>query len=491
MSFPDLAYSDAPIRESDADAILIALPPVEGDAAPDLNGWPGLREALIGTGFSGGPGVLQRVYAPETTTSPLAVVGTGAAPDAAAVRDAVGAALRSLTGFETIAVAAPFADPALWRAAAEGAALGGYRFDGYKSDAPKRRAGRVIVHGTLPEDPAALASVVAAADAVALVKDLVSIPAEWLGPADFAERARASVEGLPVDVEILDEADLREGGYGGILGVGQGSDRPPRLVRLRYAPQGASRHVALVGKGITFDTGGLSLKPAASMVGMKYDMCGAATALAVLRAVATLGSPVAVSAWLCLADNMPSGRATRPGDVLRMLDGTTVEVLNTDAEGRLVLADGLVAASREHPDVIVDVATLTGAITVALGTRHAGVMGDDQTVAAYLAAAAAESEPAWQLPLPAHMVDELDSPIADLQNAKIGDPAGGSLFAGLFLRHFVGRVSEESDAPRIPWVHLDIAGVGMNKGGGYGFTDKGPTAATVRSLIRFVTTEES
>jgi leucyl aminopeptidase len=246
-----------------------------------------------------------------------------------------------------------------------------------------------------------------------------------------------------------------------------------------------------VGKGITFDTGGLSLKPAASMVGMKYDMCGAATALAVLRAVATIGAPVKATAWLCVADNMPSGRATRPGDVLRMLDGTTVEVLNTDAEGRLVLADGLVAASREHPDVIVDVATLTGAITIALGTRHVGVMGDDEAVAAYLAAASAESEPAWQLPLPAHMVDELDSPIADLQNAKIGDPAGGSLFAGLFLRHFVGRTGEEADAPRIPWVHLDIAGVGMNKGGGYGYTDKGPTAATVRSLIRFVTTEES
>jgi leucyl aminopeptidase len=183
---------------------------------------------------------------------------------------------------------------------------------------------------------------------------------------------------------------------------------------------------------------------------------------------------------------MPSGRATRPGDVLRLLDGTTVEVLNTDAEGRLVLADGLAAASREHPDVIVDVATLTGAILIALGTRHTGVMGDDEAVAAYLAAAAETGEPAWQLPLPGHMVEELDSPIADLQNAKIGDPAGGSLFAGLFLRHFVGRTADEEDAPRIPWVHLDIAGSGTHKGAPYGFTDKGPTAATVRSLIRFV-----
>ncbi len=428
------------------------------------------------------------MYAPESVEGPLAVIGTGANADAAALRDSVGAGIRLLTGYETVAVAAPFADPSLWPAIAEGAALGGYRFDGYKSDAPKARASRVIVHGTAEPDEAALRAVTATAGAAALVKDLVSIPAEWLGPADFAERAAASVADLPVTVEVLDEAALRDGGYGGILGVGQGSDRPPRLVRLDYAPEGASRHVALVGKGITFDTGGLSLKPASSMVGMKYDMCGAATSLAVLRAVATIGAPVRVTAWLCIADNMPSGRATRPGDVLRMLDGTTVEVLNTDAEGRLVLADGLVAASRERPDVIVDVATLTGAITVALGTRYAGVMGDDETVASYLAAAAAEGELAWQLPLPAHMVDELESPIADLQNAKIGDPAGGSLFAALFLRHFVGRTADAADAPRIPWVHLDIAGVGMNKGAGFGFTDKGPTAATVRSLIRFVTT---
>lgn len=491
MSFPALAYSDAPIRESDADALLIALPPLEGDDAPDLTDWPGLRDALVATGFTGSAASLQRVYAPESTARPLAVVGTGGAPDAAALRDAVGSAIRSLTGFETIAVAAPFADPLLWSAVAEGAALGGYRFDGYKSEAPKPRASRVVVHGTVSADEGALAAITAAADAVALVKDLVSIPAEWLGPADFAERAIASVADLPVTVEVLDETALRDGGYGGILGVGQGSDRPPRLIRLEYAPEGASRHVALVGKGITFDTGGLSLKPAASMVGMKYDMCGAATSLAVLRAVATIGASVKVTAWLCVADNMPSGRATRPGDVLRMLDGTTVEVLNTDAEGRLVLADGLVAASREHPDLLIDVATLTGAITIALGTRHVGVLGDDDAVAGYLEAAAAEAEPAWQLPLPAHMVDELDSPIADLQNAKIGDPAGGSLFAGLFLRHFVGRTGDEPDAPRIPWVHLDIAGVGMNKGGGHGFTDKGPTAATVRSLIRFVTTEES
>jgi leucyl aminopeptidase len=489
MSFPELEYSTAPIRESDADAILLALPPLDKGDSPGLDDWPGLRDALLATGFTGAVGSYQRAFAPESTSLPLAVVGTGSDPDAAALRDAVGAGIRTLTGFATVAVAAPAADEALWRAAAEGAALGGYRFDGYKTEAPKPRASRVRLHGAAEVDDESVAAVTAVADAVALVKDLVSIPAEWLGPADFAERATASVEGLPVTVEVLDEAALAEGGYGGILGVGQGSDRPPRLVRLDYAPEGAARHIALVGKGITFDTGGLSLKPPAGMVGMKYDMCGAATALAVLRAAATLGLPVRVSAWLCIADNMPSGRATRPGDVLRLLDGSTVEVLNTDAEGRLVLADGLVAASREHPDVLVDIATLTGAITIALGTRHAGVMGDDDAVARYLAASAATGELAWQLPLPEHMNDELDSPIADLVNAKVGDPAGGSLFAGLFLRRFVGRTSDADDAGRIPWVHLDIAGVGMNKGGPFGFTDKGPTAATVRSLIRFIDEE--
>lgn len=484
MSFPDLEYVTHPIRESDADALLLALPSLSDDL--DLADWPGLREALNATGFTGAAASFQRVFAPESTPKPLAVVGIGAGADASALRDAVGAGIRNLTGFTTVAVAAPWADPALWKAAAEGAALGGYRFEGYKSDPPKARASRVIVHGTAEAGAHDIAEVAAIGGAVALVKDLVSIPAEWLGPADFAERAVAAVEGLPVSVEILDEVALRAQGYGGIVGVGQGSDRPPRLVRLDYSPQGADRHVALVGKGITFDTGGLSLKPPAGMVGMKYDMCGAATALAVLRAAAITAMPVRVTAWLCIADNMPSGRAMRPGDVLRMLDGTTVEVLNTDAEGRLVLADGLVAASREHPDLIVDVATLTGAITVALGTRYAGVMGDDSAVADYLEAAREVGELAWQLPLPAHMAEELDSPIADLQNAKIGDPAAGSLFAGLFLQRFVGRVGDAADAARIPWVHLDIAGVGMNKGGGYGFTDKGPTGATVRSLLRLI-----
>lgn len=486
MPFPRLAHSSSSVREADADALLLVLPHL--DDTTEIDGWPGLAAQLRRIGFTGGAGSYQRIVA-EGVELPLAVAGRGRKDDAGSLRDAAGTGIRSLTGFDRVALAAPGADGDVWRPLAEGAALGGYRFTGYAMKAPASRAAEVTVHTEAAPSSEDVAAVAAIGDAVALVKDLVTTPAEWLGPADLAERAQASVADLAVDVRVWDEDALRADGFGGILGVGQGSDRPPRLVRLDYAPAGATRHVALVGKGITFDTGGLSLKPAASMVGMKYDMCGAATVLAVVRAAAALQLPVRVTGWLCIADNMPSGRATRPGDVLRMLDGQTVEVTNTDAEGRLVLADGLVAASREHPDLVVDIATLTGAVTVALGTRHTGVMGDDDAVADYLAAADRSAELAWRLPLPEHMRDELDSPIADLQNAKMGDPAGGTMFAGLFLERFVGRVSDDADAARIPWLHLDIAGVGMNKGGAFGFTDKGVTGAATRSLIELLAAE--
>lgn len=484
MAFPELSHSPVPLREAEADALILALPPL-ADAGDILADWPGLQAALEAVGFTGAAGATVRAYAPDATGTPLVVVGTGSDPDAATLRDAVGAAVRTTTGFDVVAIGAPAVagtDGAA-RALAEGAVIGGYRFDGYKTAPGPARASRVVLHAEDAADELDRARTIGAA--TALVKDLVNTPAEWLGPQDVADAATAAVAELPITVTVLDERELAEGGYGGILGVGQGSDRPPRLVRLDYAPDGARRHVALVGKGITFDTGGLSLKPAASMVGMKYDMCGAATVLAVVRAAAERALPVRVTGWMCLADNMPSGRAIRPGDVLRMLDGTSVEVLNTDAEGRLVLADGLVAASRTQPDVIIDVATLTGAISVALGSRHTGVMGDEEAVAEYLAAADEAGELAWPLPLPAHMAEELESPIADLQNAKIGDPAGGALFAGLFLQRFVGRVSDDADAPRIPWVHLDIAGSGTAKAAA-GANDKGPTAAAVRSLLAFV-----
>jgi leucyl aminopeptidase len=287
-----------------------------------------------------------------------------------------------------------------------------------------------------------------------------------------------------VDVTIWDEKALEADGFGGILGVGLGSTRGPRLVKVSYAPTGAARHLALVGKGITFDTGGLSLKPPTGMVGMKYDMTGAATVLAVTLAAARLALPVRLTAWLCIAENMPSGSALRPNDVLRIRGGRTVEVLNTDAEGRLVMADGLVAASEEQPDAIVDVATLTGAAMVALGTRYAGVMGDDALVQKVVSAATDAGELVWPMPLPGELRASLNSEIADIANANPGNTAGGMLLAGVFLQEFVGTTGEGESATRIPWAHLDIAGPAKGPAAPYGFTGKGPTGVTVRALLR-------
>lgn len=483
MTLPVISHTTDPFPGSAADAAVLVIP--DPDTSPEaLSSYEGLAETLAGVGYKGTASAYTRVHLPAVTSLPLAVVSAGKSPDAAAVRDAAATAARTLTGFATVAIGLAPGLEQFAPAAAEGALLGGYRFDDYRSEKKPARAESLVLHAAEIDDDA-LTHARAVAEGVALVKDLVNTPAEWQSPAQLADSAAEAVAELPVDVQILDENQLEEQGYGGILGVARGSDRPARLVRLDYSPAGATRHIALVGKGITFDTGGLSLKPAASMVGMKFDMAGAATILAATRAIASLGLPVRVTAWMCITDNMPSGRATRPGDVLRMLDGQTVEVLNTDAEGRLVLADGLVAASRENPDVIIDVATLTGAIIVGLGMRHTGVMGHDDAVAEYLEAADSVGEPAWRLPLPEYMEESLESQIADMVNANMGDRSGGSLFAGLFLQRFVGRTSDADDAPRIPWVHLDIAGSAEHKGSAYGFTEKGPTGATVRSLVQF------
>ncbi|MGI6877710.1 leucyl aminopeptidase [Microbacterium sp. gxy059] len=487
MPLPELAITHATFPHEEADALVVAVPSLEGSADDML----GLRPALDAIGFTGAKGSFARVHAPEVSSLPIAVAGLGSSADADAVREAIGAGVRQLTGFDSVAVHVADAVDDAWRPAAEGAALGGYAFDDFRSDdadakAKRRRASRVLVGAPAHVSDADLETARVHAEAVALVKDLVSTPADRQSPAQLAATAESAAKGLPIQVTVWDEKDLADGGFGGILGVGQGSDRPPRLVRLDYAPAGAERHVALVGKGITFDTGGLSLKPAASMVGMQEDMTGAAEVLAVVRAAAQLGLPTRVTAWMCIADNMPSGRATRPGDVLTMADGTTVEVTNTDAEGRLVLADGLVAASRETPDVIVDVATLTGAMVVALGTRYTGVMGSDEAVDAFLRSADRTGEPAWALPLPEYIEEELRSRVADMQNANVGNRAAGSLYAGLFLRRFVGRVDGDPEGERIPWAHLDIAGSSMSTSSAWGFTDKGPTGASTRALIDFV-----
>jgi leucyl aminopeptidase len=320
-----------------------------------------------------------------------------------------------------------------------------------------------------------LKQIEAVTEAVNQTKDLVNLPPNEIYPASFVKQVTAAIKNLPVKVTVWDETALTKDGFGGILAVGMGSSRPPRLVKIVYQPKGAKKHLALVGKGITFDTGGLSLKPAESMVGMKYDMTGAATCFQSGLAIAKLGLPIKVTGWLCLAENMPSGNAQRPDDVIRIRNGKTVEVLNTDAEGRLVLADGLSAASEEKPDLIVDVATLTGAATVALGNRYAGLMGESSAVSNLEAAAKIAGELLWPMPLPEELRTILNSDVADIANVKIGNRAGGMLVGGQFLREFVPL--------EIPWAHLDIAGPAANGGSAYGYTPKGATGTMVRTLV--------
>jgi leucyl aminopeptidase len=423
----------------------------------------------------------------EGSSTPIALIGLGKEVTADTLRAAAGAAARQLPGIERLALALPVTSAAEAQAVLEGAGIGAYAYTEYRVatlESTKTPASVITAHvSTEFADDATAARATANVVAVHQVRDLVNMPPSDLFPETLADAAVALADGLPVEVEVLDIAALEKGGFGGILGVGLGSSRGPRLAVVRYAPKGATRHLALVGKGITFDSGGLSLKPAASMVGMKYDMTGAATVLAVTLAAARLNLPVRITAWMCIAENLPSGTAARPNDVLRIRGGKTVEVLNTDAEGRLVLADGIVAASEEHPDAIVDVATLTGGARVSMGERYVPVMGDDGLIARTIAIGAAVGEPIWHMPLPPELRSVLDSDVADIANARPGNPNGGMLVAAHFLKYFVGTVGDDKDAAQIPWAHLDIAGAANNAGSAHGELGKGPTGATVRTLI--------
>ncbi|MCD1144097.1 leucyl aminopeptidase [Kocuria sp. LUK] len=419
----------------------------------------------------------------------LTGLGTPAGdPDARAeaLRRAAGAAVRRLAGRDSAVLALPAGTPEEAAAVAEGAALGAFAFAHQRAataGAVKTPLASAVVHA--PEVPKAalgraLERAAALGRGVRAARTLVDLSPNVTSPEAVAEYARRAARGTKVSVRVLGGKELAEGGYGGLVGVGQGSVNGPRLVRLDYAPARASRHVAYVGKGITFDSGGLSLKPAASMMTMKSDMAGAAAVLAAVLTAAELRLPVRVTGWLCLAENLPSATATRPGDVITIRGGRTVEVLNTDAEGRLVLADGLVAACEEGPDAVVDIATLTGAQMVALGTRTAGVMGDDDLRSAVVDAARAAGEDAWPMPLPEHLRASLDSKVADLKN--IGDKHGGMLVAGLFLREFAGGTGDT----RIPWAHIDIAGPSFNESSPWGYTPAEGTGAGVRTLVRLL-----
>jgi leucyl aminopeptidase len=471
----------------DADAIVIGV--LSSDSGPALaagadgvdRAYGGrLTEALSTLGASGKVGEVTKLPTLGALPPPLVVaVGLGETPGSEELRRAAGAAVRALAGTARVALALPAGSADEAGAVATGALLGNYSYLTYRTGADQKPPVEQITVLTAgasngAADAVRRAEVLAAS--VVLVRDLVNTPPSDLSPEDFAEAAaRVAVENK-LDIEVLDETALVEGGYGGIAGVGQGSVNPPRLVRLAYSHPEATRTVAFVGKGITFDTGGLSLKPADAMDWMKSDMGGAAAVLGALQAVAKLQPKVNVIGYLPMAENMPSGTAQRPSDVITIYGGKTVEVLNTDAEGRLILADALVRAAEDEPDLVVDVATLTGAQLVALGTRTAGVMANDDEVREKVVAAAERAgEAAWPMPLPEELRKGLDSTVADLANIS-PDRWGGMLVAGIFLREFV--------ADDLRWAHIDIAGPSFHKGEPYGYTPKGGTGAATRTLVQ-------
>ena len=430
-------------------------------------------------GATGSNGEVTKLPGVTGIKAPLVVcVGVGkAVDDAEMIRRAIGNGVRACTGLNRVAIASPTGRASECAMAAR---LAAYSFTAHKGRAvdkaslPAKRL-TLLVSGATADDRAAVAHANTVADSISLVRDLVNTPPNALPPAALADAARDAVKGLPVKVKVWDEKALKADKCGGILAVGQGSVNPPRLVRLEYSPAGATASLALVGKGITFDTGGISIKPAAQMDEMKADMAGAAAVIGAVRAIAALKLPIKVTGWVPTAENMPRGTAQRPGDVITMYGGTTVEVLNTDAEGRLILADALGMAAEENPDLIIDVATLTGAATVALGLRTTGVMSNRDDARTHVVDAAGRAgEEAWPMPLPADLRAALDSATADLAN--IGDRFGGMLSAGVFLQEFVPAGQ--------PWVHLDIAGPAFNAKGAYGYTPKGGTGSAVRTFVQ-------
>jgi len=404
-------------------------------------------------------------------------VGEGSPADLRKAGAALARRAKSATAVATTAVDS--AEPAAARAFAEGFALAAYAFKRNDADAPKLEKLTLVVDAPKKLN-AGLAAASATADAVWLARDLAHTPSLEKTPQWMAERARDVAKSSDLDVQVWDEKQLATDGFGGILAVGRGSSRPPRLVRLTYDPGRASDHVVLVGKGITFDTGGLSLKPLDGMKTMKTDMAGSAAVLATMSALKDLGVRRKVTALLPLAENMPGAAATRPSDVIRHYGGRTVEVLNTDAEGRLVLADALAyAVANLKPDALVDIATLTGAATLGLGRRHAPLYSTSPVLqGALVLAGTAAGERLWPMPLVEDYRESLDSPIADLRN--VADPefgySGGSIAAALFLREFVGGV---------PWAHLDVAGTGRADGDEDEVT-KGPTGFGVRTFLRWL-----
>jgi len=474
-------------REVVAD--LLIVPVFTGkDVAPGLRE-TGLAETYAASRLTGKKGetlLVTRRRGDRFAAEAVLLVGVGPKDgfDITTMRRSLAKAVAGARRFPTVATSFAQAFSARQatdavQAAVEAIGLGGYRFDRYKkpSGDPKLRRATVLVSGRWDAKAVTQAAKTGQVvlDAVCWARDLVNTPAGDLPPAAIAKEAQAMAKTTGLTCKVWTEAQLKQGGFGGILGVGQGSVNPPRMIELRYTGAGKATPIALTGKGISFDSGGLSIKDAAGMETMKCDMGGAASILATMQVIARLKPKINVIAAIPCSENMPSGAAQRPGDVITHRGGTTSEVLNTDAEGRLVLADALAYLAEQDPSCIIDTATLTGACVVALGTDITGAFGNDDELAQELVAAGTEvGEPIWQMPLWADYRPLIDSKVADIKN--IGKRYGGSITAAWFLAEFVGDT---------PWVHLDIAGPAFADAA----TDLGPAGGTgvpVRALVRFL-----
>jgi leucyl aminopeptidase len=471
-------------RTTPRSADVVGVPvPTEGPVPRSL----GLsRAALAASGFEGKVG--QTLFVPAATGPARIAVGIGAPGElsantvrtaAAAMARAVGKRAHLSTSLAEVAGVDPRAAA---QAVVEGVTLATYRYTAMKSNGNGN--GPSLTTLSLVASPKSAAATAAGvergqvtAQAVCLARDLANTPPAYLTASKLAERAVEVAARSGLGVEVFDEQALAELGCGGLLGVNRGSTEPPRMVKLTYAPRNPQGHVVLVGKGVVYDSGGISLKPSDGFhTIMKMDMTGAAVVLATMSALRALRGRVAVTGFMMATDNMPSGSAMKLGDVLTFRNGKTAEIYNTDAEGRLILADGLSLGAELRPDAMIDIATLTGACLTALGLKVAGLLGNDQVLIDRIRAASDRTdEPVWQLPLVKEYRKLLDSSVADMKN--VGGPYGGTITASLFLKEFVGDV---------PWAHLDIAGP-MNSDGDDGWLSKGATGFGTRLLIDLLT----
>jgi leucyl aminopeptidase len=483
---PQVVPSDESAADISCDALVLGAFAQDG---PDLGGnGRALDESLDGAlsthlrdaGFKGKVGEVALV--PMLGRLPgkvVAVAGLGPRDRAGAAeaRRAAGVAARKLSErpllASTLHLDVESDDSATTAASTEGFLLGSYRFTTYKSDPHPSKIRRVLLPSAKRED---IEKGVVLAEATSLARDLINEPAGVLTPDGLAAKAQELAGSTGLECTILDEQDLAREGFGGILGVAGGSVQPPRLVSLRYAPSGARAKLFLIGKGITFDSGGLSLKDAKNMEDMKTDMAGGAAVIAAMSALPRIAPSVEVVGLVPATENMPGGNAIKPGDVITHYGGHTSEVLNTDAEGRLILADALAYACEQDPDAVVDVATLTGSIVIALGKRATGLFSNNESLASELNDAASRAgERLWSMPLYDDYRTELESEIADIKNTA--SRWGGSIFAALFLRDFV--------KSGIPWAHLDIAGT-ARADSDYDEVPKGGTGSATRTLVAWI-----